>query len=144
LTVIPPVQVDLCEQCTENNCPVQLNDCDGPGATNPAGCNTVLDCVNVNFRSSSDASCANERSSICYCGSTDEGTCGALGDLANDAECDDIIINASGCNDGRNPALYPPCVFERFISPDFPLGDAVQVVECQRANCATVCGGMTP
>jgi hypothetical protein len=60
--------------------------------------------------------------------------------FGGNGECADAITRASGCNDGRAPENIATCVSERFLDVNFGLGDAFQLVSCQRRNCSTQCG----
>jgi hypothetical protein len=80
--------------------------------------------------------CAAGSSLACYCGTRPTATCLASG---GNGTCADVITRTSGCADGRPEADIPLCVTERFLDIEYGLGDAYQLVACQRRNCATQC-----
>lgn len=122
---------NACSTCTAANCPAQVSACQNdPTST---ACGEIRVCANVG---SSD-SCASNSSLDCYCGTRPVATCLSFG---GNGECAEAITRASGCNDGRAPENIPTCVSERFLDVNFGLGDAFQLVSCQRRNCSTQCG----
>jgi hypothetical protein len=127
----PPTSNNACATCTASNCPAQVSACQNePTST---ACGEIRVCANVGAAES----CASNSSLDCYCGTRPIATCLSFG---GNGECADVITRASGCNDGRAPENVPTCVSERFLDVDFGLGDAFQLIACQRRNCSTQCG----
>lgn len=122
---------NACATCTASNCPAQVTACQN--APTSAACQENRVCANVG----SASSCASGSSLDCYCGTRPTATCLSFG---GNGSCADIITRTSGCTDGRAAEEVPLCVSERFLDVDFGLGDAYQLVACQRRNCATQCG----
>jgi hypothetical protein len=122
---------NACTLCTASNCPAQVTACQND-ATSTA-CGEIRACVNVGTA----ASCASNSSLDCYCGTRPVATCLSFG---GNGSCADLITRGSGCEDGRAPENVPLCVSERFLNTEFGLGDAMQLVACQRRNCSTQCG----
>ncbi|HKO93133.1 MAG TPA: hypothetical protein VJU61_18385 [Polyangiaceae bacterium] len=122
---------NACATCTASNCPAQVTACQN--APTSAACQENRVCANVGNASS----CASGSSLDCYCGTRPTATCLSFG---GNGSCADIITRTSGCTDGRAPEEVPLCISERFLDVDFGLGDAYQLVACQRRNCATQCG----
>ena len=122
---------NACSTCTAANCPAQVSACQNdPTST---ACGEIRVCANVG----APESCASNSSLDCYCGTRPVATCLSFG---GNGECADAITRASGCNDGRAPENIPTCVSERFLDVNFGLGDAFQLVSCQRRNCSSQCG----
>lgn len=119
-----------CASCTAANCPAQISACQNDPTS--SACQEIRVCANVG----APESCASNSSLDCYCGTRSVSTCLTFG---GNGECTDAITRASGCNDGRAPENIPTCVSERFLDVNFGLGDAFQLVACQRRNCSTQC-----
>jgi hypothetical protein len=121
---------NACTTCTAANCPAQVSACQNDATS--AACQEIRVCANVG----TPQSCASNSSLDCYCGTRPVATCLTFG---GNGECADAITRASGCNDGRAPENVPVCVSERFLDVDFGLGDAFQLIACQRRNCSSAC-----
>jgi hypothetical protein len=119
-----------CTTCTASNCPAQLTSCQNDPTS--AGCQENRTCANVGTGSS----CATASSLDCYCGVLPLATCLEFGGTGT---CAEVIARTSGCNDGRAPDAVALCVSQRFLDPNTPLGDAYQLVACQRRNCSVQC-----
>lgn len=122
---------NACTTCSAANCPAQVSACQNDPTS--AACQEIRVCAAVGTA----ASCASNSSLDCYCGTRPIATCLTFG---GNGECSDVITRASGCNDGRAAENIPMCVSERFLEVNFGLGDAFQLVACQRRNCSTQCG----
>jgi hypothetical protein len=122
---------NACATCTASSCPAQVTACQN--APTSAACQENRVCANVG----SASSCASGSSLDCYCGTRPTATCLSFG---GNGSCADVITRTSGCTDGRAAEEVPLCISERFLDVDFGLGDAYQLVACQRRNCATQCG----
>jgi hypothetical protein len=123
-----------CAACTQVNCAPQLDACQNEPTSND--CLANLRCSGVG----ETTSCAATSSLDCYCGARSTATCIASG---GNGTCADVITRTSGCEQGRPADEVPECVTDRFLDVDFGLGDAYQLVACQRRNCATHCA-LTP
>ncbi len=122
---------NACATCTAAACPAQVAACQTD--TTSAACQEIRVCAAVGTA----ASCAANSSLDCYCGTRPIATCLTFG---GNGECADVITRASGCDDGRAAENIPTCVSERYLEVNFGLGDAFQLVACQRRNCSTQCG----
>lgn len=122
---------NACTTCTAASCPAQVTACQTDATS--AACQEIRVCAAVGTA----ASCASNSSLDCYCGTRPIATCLTFG---GNGECADVITRASGCDDGRAAENIPTCVSERFLEVNFGLGDAFQLVACQRRNCSTQCG----
>jgi hypothetical protein len=123
-------QGNACQTCTATNCAAQLTSCQSEP--------TSVDCQDNRTCSSvgSANGCAVASSLACYCGTRPTATCLAAG---GNGACADVITRTSGCDDGRPAGDIPTCVTERFLDIQYGLGDAYQLVACQRRNCPTQC-----
>jgi hypothetical protein len=120
-----------CQTCTTNNCAAQLTACQSEPTA--VACQDNRTCSNVGGASS----CAAASSLACYCGTTPTATCLASGGTGI---CADVITRTSGCLDGRPAQDVPLCVSQHFLDTAYGLGDAYQLVACQRRNCPSQCG----
>lgn len=118
--------------CTTVNCAAQLDACKNDLTS--GDCQANLDCSNVGATSS----CATTSSLDCFCGSRSTAACLASG---GNGPCADVITRTPGC-DGPTSDITV-CVTERFLDVSYGLGDAYQLVACQRRACAIHCA-MTP
>lgn len=75
----------------------------------------------------------------CYCGDTPIASCVADGPAQPTAGCTPAIEIASHCS----PASAS-CVTASGADPSTPLGDVFQLLNCERALCATECGFPPP
>lgn len=75
----------------------------------------------------------------CYCGNTPQATCLATGPLDPQEACGLEVEVASRCN-----PVSASCVTSSGSNPAVPLGAALQLLNCERAACATACGFPTP
>jgi hypothetical protein len=121
---------NACQTCTANNCAAQLTSCQSEPTS--VDCQANRTCSNVGAANG----CAASSSLACYCGTRPTATCLASG---GNGACADVITRTSGCDDGRLAADIPSCVTERFLDIEYGLGDAYQLVACQRRNCSTQC-----
>jgi hypothetical protein len=119
-----------CTSCTASNCPAQLTSCQSDPTS--AACQENRTCANVGTGSS----CATASSFDCYCGVLPLATCLEFGGTG---PCAEVIARTSGCNDGRAPDAVALCVSQRFLDASTGLGDAYQLVACQRRNCSVQC-----
>lgn len=119
-----------CTTCTASNCPAQLTSCQNDPTS--AGCQENRTCANVGTGSS----CATASSFDCYCGALPLATCLEFGGTG---PCAEVIARTSGCNDGRAPDAVALCVSQRFLDTTTALGDAYQLIACQRRNCSVQC-----
>jgi hypothetical protein len=119
-----------CTTCTASNCPAQLTSCQSDPTS--AGCQENRTCADVGTGSS----CATASSFDCYCGVLPLATCLEFGGTG---PCAEVIARTSGCNDGRAPDAVALCVSQRFLDANTGLGDAYQLVACQRRNCSVQC-----
>lgn len=122
---------NACTTCTAASCPAQVAACQNDATS--AACQEIRVCAAVGTA----PSCAANSSLDCYCGTRPIATCLTFG---GNGECADVITRASGCDDGRAAENIPTCVSERYLEVNFGLGDAFQLVACQRRNCSTQCG----
>ncbi len=121
---------NACQTCTSSNCAAQLTSCQSePSAS---ACQENRTCSNVG----NNMSCAASSSLACYCGTRSNATCLAMG---GNGACADVIARSSGCDGEDDPGAVALCVTERFLDIAYGLGDAYQLVACQRRNCSTQC-----
>jgi hypothetical protein len=125
---------NACTTCTASNCPAQLAACQTDSTS--AACAENRTCANVG----SDTSCAASNSLGCYCGILPIAQCLELGGTG---PCADVIARTSGCTSAPDASGVALCVSQRFLDTSTGLGDAYQVIACQRRNCAVACG-LTP
>lgn len=121
---------NACQTCTANNCAAALTACQSEPTS--MDCQANRTCSNVGVANG----CAATSSLACYCGTRPTATCLATG---GNGACADVITRSSGCDDGRPEADIPACITERFLDIEYGLGDAYQLVACQRRNCPTQC-----
>jgi hypothetical protein len=121
---------NACQTCTASNCAAQLTSCQSEPTS--GDCQDNRTCSGVG----SANSCAAASSLACYCGTRPTATCLVSG---GNGACADVITRTSGCDDGRSAGDIPTCVTERFLDIQYGLGDAFQLVACQRRNCPTQC-----
>jgi hypothetical protein len=121
---------NACQTCTANNCAAQLTSCQSEPSS--MDCQANRTCSNVGAANG----CAASSSLACYCGTRTTAACLTSG---GNGACADVITESSGCDDGRPEAEIPACVTERFLDIEYGLGDAYQLVACQRRNCPTQC-----
>jgi hypothetical protein len=139
---------DTCLSCVQRNCPTQFENAFGSAssAQNLEAITLLFDCVigpqwelggSIPPTSCffSDPSQPSGSLLPCYCGSTPQATCLANGPLDNQEACGLEIELASLCN----PPLAS-CVTSSGSDPSTPLGDALQVLNCERAACRQACG----
>ncbi|HKO94664.1 MAG TPA: hypothetical protein VJU61_26095, partial [Polyangiaceae bacterium] len=149
-TAIVPPQTGggACLTCAAAKCPQQYSDALGAtsSAENLAAITTLFDCViGPNWEAGGpipSTSCyfsnpAQPRGTLipCYCGPTPEATCLASGPADHNQACGVQMENASGCN----PATAS-CVTQSGSNPAVPLGDALQLLNCEKTACETECG----
>ena len=136
----PPGPSAACSSCTNAQCGDLVAACSTEDnvAGSPIGaCNAVIQCMHVSFPG--PTTCAVTDTAACYCGtgaggSVDIAAC--LGGTSS-GECKEIIRQNSGCIGSSNEAQ---CILSRQNDTDYGFGDASQIVNCQRSNCAAECG----
>jgi hypothetical protein len=146
----PPPDPGTCLTCARANCPSQYEAAIGTGsdAANLAAVTSLFDCViGSNWEAGGPipaTSCffkdpTQRLGSLlpCYCGATPQATCLATGPAAADraAACSAQVEAASLCN-----PITASCVTGSGSNPAVPLGDALQLLNCERAGCASECG----
>jgi hypothetical protein len=121
----------VCASCFAGNCAVGPAGTDGCcGLTDPADvalCRALLVCINAN--ASSCVSSGDPTS--CFCGSSG-GNCFSVAGAANGV-CASKFIDAAKTS-------TPSTILDRFVSPNFPIGRAVNQTACSGAFCASECG----
>jgi len=118
--------VTRCVQCTTDNCSLGPNGTDGCcGLSDPTDrmlCSALYDCIAANT-----ATCtSNGDPTICFCG-TNDATCFTTAGAANGA-CAAQFIAAAKTTD-------PVVIHDRFVSPNFPIGRAVNLASCRGTLC---------
>lgn len=120
-----------CATCTTDNCslgPTGTEGCCGLAmAADQLLCQALYACFSANA-----ASCTSFGDPTnCFCG-TNLGTCWVAPGAANGPCVSETIAAAKTTN--------PMEIQNRFISPNFPLGRAVNLITCQGGVCQTECG----
>jgi hypothetical protein len=144
----PPPPPGGCLACAQASCPTQYSDALGTtsSAANVAAVTQLFDCVIgsdwENGGAIPSTSCffkdpGQPRGSLlpCYCGPTPQATCLATGPADHTQACGAPVEAASGCS-----PLTASCVTASGSNPAVPLGDALQLLNCERAACAAPCG----
>jgi cysteine-rich repeat protein len=147
-TTIPPVTQGACLQCAQTSCPTQYANAIGSASspTNLADVTQLFDCViGPNWEAGGaipQTSCffadpAQPLGSLlpCYCGNTPQATCLATGPTNNQDACGLEVELASDCS-----PVSASCVTGSGSNPEVPLGDVLQLLNCERAACGTQCG----
>ncbi|HKO95144.1 MAG TPA: hypothetical protein VJU61_28510, partial [Polyangiaceae bacterium] len=137
-----------CLVCAKTHCATQYDDALGTAssAANVASVTQLFDCViGSNWEGGGpipSTSCffadpAQPRGSLlpCYCGPTPQATCLATGPADHNQACGAQVEAASGCS-----TLTASCVTASGSNPAVALGDALQLLNCERAACAQECG----
>jgi hypothetical protein len=75
----------------------------------------------------------------CYCGSTPVAECLATGPVDDSEACGLEVEVASQCD-----PVVASCVTSAGSNPDVALGDALQLLNCERAACPAECGFPPP
>jgi len=122
--------MNACQTCTASNCATQLTSCQSEPTSED--CQENRTCANVG----SNMSCAAANSLACYCGTRSAAACLAMG---GNGACADVIASTSGCDEEDAEADVAACVTDRFLDIAYGLGDAYQLVACQRRNCSNQC-----
>jgi hypothetical protein len=120
-----------CASCFAGNCAVGASGTDGCcGLSDPADvalCRALLVCINANA-----GSCVSSGDpTACFCG-TSGGNCFSVVGAANGV-CSTKFIDAAKTS-------TPSAILDRFVSPNFPIGRAVNQTACSGAFCASECG----
>jgi len=144
----PPPPGGACLACAQANCATQYADALGStsSAANVATVTQLFDCViGSNWESGGPipaSSCffkdpGQPRGSLlpCYCGATPQATCLGTGPADHNQACGVQVEAASGCT-----TLTASCVTGSGSNPAVPLGDALQLLNCERAACEAECG----
>jgi hypothetical protein len=138
--------------CAQAKCTTQYNNAIGTAssAANLADVTQLFDCViGANWEAGGaipQTSCffadpAQPLGSLlpCYCGNTPQATCLATGPTNNQDACGLEVELASDCS-----PVTASCVTGSGSNPEVPLGDALQLLNCERAACGPECGFPTP
>jgi hypothetical protein len=147
-TTIPPVVTGECLACAQTSCPTQYANAIGSASspTNLADVTQLFDCViGPNWEAGGaipQTSCffadpAQPLGSLlpCYCGNTPQATCLATGPANNQDACGLEVELASDCS-----PVTASCVTGSGSNPEVPLGDVLQLLNCERAACTLPCG----
>lgn len=152
--LVPPTGGGLlaCLTCARTKCPTQYNDAVGTSsdAANLADVTQLFDCViGPNWEAGgaipstscffADASQPGGSLVPCYCGPTPVATCLATGPANNTQACGRQVEVASRCS-----PITASCVTGSGSNPAVPLGDALQLLNCERAACQSECGFPRP
>jgi hypothetical protein len=150
--LVPPAGDGPCLACAKQNCATQYNDALGTASTpaNLADVTQLFDCIiGPNFEQGNaipQTSCyfadpAQPLGSLvpCYCGNTPQATCLATGPANNADACGLEVELASDC-----APVTAACVTASGSLPTTPLGDALQLLNCERAACQAQCGFPPP
>jgi hypothetical protein len=151
-TLVPPTPAGACLSCAQTNCPTQYANAVGSAssAANLADVTQLFDCViAANWEAGGpipQTSCffadpAQPLGSLvpCYCGNTPQATCLATGPANNQDACGLEVELASDCS-----PVTASCVTASGSNPEVPLGDALQLLNCERAACRLPCGFPAP
>jgi len=148
--IIPPEPTTggACQTCGQSKCPAQYSDALGAtsSAENTALVTALFDCViggawetGIKIPSTSCyfANPQQPRGTLipCYCGPTPEAACLATGPVDHTQACGIQMELASQCN-----PLTSSCVTQSGSNPAVALGDALQLLNCQKTACETECG----
>jgi len=144
----PPVDNFGCLSCAQAKCASQYAEALGVSSTaaNQAEVTQLFDCViGPNWEAGGpipSTSCFfaepnQPRGSLipCYCGNTPVSSCLASGPANNEEACGREIEDASDCN-----PVTASCVTQSGSNPGVPLGDVLQLLNCERAACEVECG----
>ncbi len=148
----PPPPMGACLSCAQNNCPVQYENALGVSSPsgNVAAVSGLFACVmGANWEGGAaipPTSCffadpAQPLGSLvpCYCGGTPLAECLASGPLDHDEGCGIEVEVASNCS-----PVSASCVTASGSNPAVPLGDALQLLNCERVACQAECGFPAP
>ena len=151
-SITGPVTAGACLSCAQANCPTQYANAVGSAsdAQNLTDVTQLFDCVigptweaggAIPSTSCFFADPAQPAGSLvpCYCGNTAQATCLASGPTNNQDACGAEVEIASRCN-----PVTASCVTGSGSNPAVPLGDALQLLNCERAACQAQCGFPTP
>lgn len=149
---LPPPPMGACLSCAQNNCPVQYGNALGVSSSsgNVAAVSQLFACVmGADWEGGAaipPTSCffadpAQPLGSLvpCYCGSTPLAECLASGPLDHDEGCGVEVEVASNCS-----PVSASCVTASGSNPNVPLGDALQLLNCERVACQAECGFPPP
>jgi len=138
----------VCLSCAQTRCPTQFNDALGTtsSANNTALVTALFDCVigqnweagiRIPATSCYFSNPNQPRGTLlpCYCGSTPEAQCLATGPVDHNQACGVQMEQASQCN-----PLTSSCVTQSGGNPAVALGDALQLLNCEKAACESECG----
>jgi hypothetical protein len=147
---LPPL--GSCISCAQNNCPDQYANAVGAasGSGNLADVSQLFECVIGAYWARgtpipqtscffSDATQPAGSLLPCYCGSTPAATCLATGPANANEACAVQVELASHCS-----PVSASCVTASGSNPAVPLGDALQLLNCERAACQAECGFPAP
>jgi hypothetical protein len=148
----PPPPLGACLSCATARCSLQVNHAIGLVSTaeNLARVTQLFDCVigedwelggAIPTSSCFFADPAQPLGSLlpCYCGSTPLAQCLATGPGDNSEACGAEVELASQCD-----PVVASCVTSSGSNPEVALGDALQLLNCERAACPVECGFPPP
>lgn len=147
-----PAPLGACLSCATARCSLQVGNAIGvvSAAENLARVTQLFDCVigpdwELGHPIPSDscffADPAQPLGSLlpCYCGSTPLAECLATGPVDEAEACGAEVELASGCE-----PVVASCVTSSGSNPQVALGDALQLLNCERAACPVECGFPPP
>jgi hypothetical protein len=147
-----PPPLGACLSCAQNTCPVQFANALGADSSeeNFAVVGQLLACVigadwqtggPIPTDSCFFADPTQPAGSMvpCYCGNTPTQACLASGPVDSSEACGREIELASGCS-----PVSASCVTSSGSSPAVPLGDVLQLFNCERVACTLECGFPPP
>lgn len=148
----PPPPLGACLSCATARCSLQAGNAIGlaSSAENLARITQLFDCVigddwelggAIPTTSCFFADPAQPLGSLlpCYCGSTPLPQCLATGPSDNTEACGAQVELASQCD-----PVVASCVTSSGSNPEVALGDALQLLNCERAACPVECGFPPP
>ncbi|MEY4550499.1 MAG: hypothetical protein RL685_6694 [Pseudomonadota bacterium] len=71
----------------------------------------------------------------CYCGSTPDAVCPATGPSDPLTQCSPELVQAARCS-----TVTPACVTSSGSNPAAPLGQVLQLLNCEKTACEEECG----
>jgi hypothetical protein len=147
-----PAPLGACLSCATERCSLQVGNAIGLASTaeNLARVTQLFDCViggdwelgnAIPTTSCFFADPAQPLGSLlpCYCGSTPVAQCLATGPSDDAEACGAEVEVASQCD-----PVVASCVTSSGSNPEVALGDALQLLNCERAACPAECGFPPP